>query len=419
MLGAAVTAPYLQSALILPMRVVLLSSLPPEQTAIADFAARWRAAANQAGVNILTPLQGQRPLSTQAEAQRWVAERDWAKVDVVHAQLGHGRRSEFLALCALARLKNRPALSATVHDPDRLIWGPIHRAWPAIERSPGPLKDLLTALSEPHSWWVERRLARQMEGLVTMTETGAKALSRRLGLPPDKVTVVPHGALRIAPVPLPEDGLVRLLHFGFIRSGKGIEMLVDALGRACAQDPAAASRLRLTLAGGTSFDPTYGRSGGYLDRLRKRVAARGLTDQVEWELDVDGRDVPSLIQRHHLMLLPKGNSRSAVWLARRRSSSGAMAWATACGRGVIAPAVRTFAEEVQGGLGEVYRPGDIEALAQSLCQLVEDPRRMHAWALAAAGQASQKDWTVVGQMTRAHFDAMVALRLESSFLPKA
>lgn len=401
------------------MRVVLLSSLPPEQTTIADFAQRWRQAANQAGVDVLTPLQNQRPLSTLAEAERWVAERDWTKVDVVHAQLGRGRRSEFLALCALARLKSRPALSATVHDPDRLIWGPIHRGWAAIERAPGFVKGLLTALSEPHSWWVERRLARRMEGLVAMTETGAKALSRRLGVPAAKVTVIPHGALRIAPVPLPAEGPIRLLHFGFVRSGKGIEVLIDALGRACAQDSAAASTLILTIAGGTSADPTYGQPGGYLDRLRARVAARGVSAQVEWELDVDGRDIPSLIQRHHVLLLPKGSSRPAVWLGRRRSSSGAMGWATACGRGVIAPAIRTFEEDVQGGLGEVYRAGDVEALSVSLRQLVADPQRMQTWAEAAATQATQKDWSLVGQWVRAHFDAVAAMRAKTRFLPQS
>lgn len=390
------------------MRVVLLSSLPPEQTTIADFAARWRSAANQAEVEVLTPMQGQRPLVTLTEAQHWVAERDWTKVDAVHAQLGRGRRSEFLILCALAQLKQRPALSATVHEPDRLIWGALHRAWPFIERMPGPVRATLTALCEPHSWWVERRLARRLDGLVAMTATGARALSRRLGVPLDRIDVIPHGAVRIAAAPLPIDGCLRLLHFGFVRSGKGIEVLVDALARANAQDATMAIQLKLTIAGGTSADPTYGRPGGYLDRLRKRVQERGLTAQVEWELDVDGRDIPALIQRHHLLLLPKGNARPAVWLGRRRSSSGAMDWATACGRGVMAPAVRTYAEEVQGGLGDVYKAGDAEALARSLRQLVAEPARVQAWAHAATEVAAQRDWTAVGLLLRQHFDTVVA-----------
>jgi glycosyltransferase involved in cell wall biosynthesis len=395
------------------MRVVLLSSLPPEQTTIADFAARWRLAANEAGVDVLTPMQGQKPLANLAEARRWVAERDWSKVDAVHAQLGRGRRSEFLILCALARLKGRPALSATVHEPDRLIWGAIHRGWTTIERLPGPLRGLLTALSEPHSWWVERRLARKMEGLVAMTDTGAKALSRRLGVSLERIGVIPHGALRIAEAPLPSEGAVRLLHFGFVRSGKGIEVLIDALARAIAQDATLASRLTLTIAGGTSADPTYGRPGGYLDRLRKRVQDKGVVGQVEWELDVDGRDIPALIQRHHVVLLPKGGTRPAIWLGRRRSSSGAMSWATACGRGVIAPAVRTYAEEVKDGLGVVYRPGDVDALASHLQQLVAEPQAMQAWALAAAQRAARQDWSAVGQMLRQHFDAVVARQVNA------
>ena len=84
------------------MRLALLSPLPPEQTGIADYAAHCRAALNQAGVDVLTPLQGQRPITSLATAKAWVAERDWRRIDVVHAELGGGRHSEFLTLCALA-----------------------------------------------------------------------------------------------------------------------------------------------------------------------------------------------------------------------------------------------------------------------------------------------------------------------------
>jgi glycosyltransferase involved in cell wall biosynthesis len=164
------------------------------------------------------------------------------------------------------------------------------------------------------------------------------------------------------------------------------------------------------MAGGTSTDPTYGKPGGYLDKLRQRIADKGLQDLVEWDLDVDGRDIPALFHRHHALVLPPGAWRPAIWLGRRRSSSGALNWATACGRGVIAPKVRTYEEDVQGGLGESYKSGDAAALAQCLKQLAAEPARAQAWAQAASECAARRDWAFVGQALRAHFDAVLARR---------
>lgn len=58
------------------MRLALLSPLPPEQTGIADYAAHCRAALNHAGIDVLTPLQGQRPIACLTAANAWVAECD-------------------------------------------------------------------------------------------------------------------------------------------------------------------------------------------------------------------------------------------------------------------------------------------------------------------------------------------------------
>lgn len=158
------------------MRLALLSPLPPEQNGIADYAAHFRTSLNQAGVDVLTPLAGQRPIDSLAAARAWVAERDWRRVDVVHAELGGGRQSEFLTLCALASLPNRPALSATVHDPERLIWKPINRVWTMVNgmsAMPRPAKQAVALLSDPATLMAERKLARQLDGLVTLTQTGA------------------------------------------------------------------------------------------------------------------------------------------------------------------------------------------------------------------------------------------------------
>jgi len=390
------------------MRLALLSPLPPEQTGIADYAAHFRTALNQAGVDVLTPLAGQRPLDTLAAAEAWVAERDWRRIDVVHAELGGGRHSEFLTLCALAKLPKRPALSATIHDPERIVWRPVNRLWAAMERMPFVprlARQAVGLLSDPHTLWAERRLARKMDGLVALTEMGASRLAARMGLEPGRVKVIPHGTLNIPAVTLPPLSPLRLLYFGFIYSGKGIEDLIDALGQVRAEHPEQSEHMRLTIAGGTSPDIAYGAQGSYLDGLRARVESLGLSAHVDWVLDVDERDIAALVQRHHVMVLPYRESRKLSLLGQMRGTSGALAWAIACGRGAITSDARAFAEEIKQGNGAAYPQGDVAALAVHMKSLLDQPELITAWAQRAADLARQRVWSQTGLAFAQHFEA--------------
>lgn len=388
------------------MRLALLAPLPPEQTGIADYAAHCRAALNQAGVDVLTPLVGQRPLTSLAAAQAWVAERDWRRIDVVHAELGGGRLSEFFALCALARLPNRPALSATIHDPERIVWKPVNALARAVDRTnwlPRPIKQATALLSDPFTLWSERRLAHQLDGVLALTQTGAQRLARRMKLPADRVGVIPHGTLVLPQQPLPELDVIRVLYFGFIYSGKGIEDLIDAAGILRSESPELSSRLRVTIAGGTAPDIAYGAQGSYLAGLRERAARQGLSHQINWELDIDEQDIAPLIQRHHVMALPYRESRKLALLGQMRGTSGALAWAIASGRGAITSDARAFAEEIRQGNGSAYRQGDVPALAARLREVLEQPGLIEQWAKRANVLANERAWPLTGRRFVGHF----------------
>ena len=395
------------------IRVVLLSPLPPERTGIADYASHWRRAANGAGIEVLTPLQGQRPIESLQAARRWVSERDWSRVDVVHAELGGGRHGEFFVLAALSELRDRPALSATAHDPERLVWRPVARWWRALDASrvlPGWFSKLTAVLVDPHTLVCERRLAKRLDGLVTLTRTGAQALSKRMRLAPERVSVIPHGVLSLPVAPLPDDTVLRVLYFGYIYSGKGIEDLVDAVGQVVKQHPEQAGRIRLTIAGGTSPEMTFGGGRSYLDELRQRVADRGLAGHVDWELDVEEPDIPALIQRHHLVVLPYRESRKLSLLGQMRGTSGALAWAIACGRAVITSDARSFAEEISQGNGVSYRQGQVGQLAHALYDLLVDPSKLVDWTRAAGRVAEARQWDRTGHAFAGHFQQVLQRR---------
>lgn len=391
------------------MRLALLSPLPPEQTGIADYAEHWRQALVRTGVEIVAPLQGQPPIKSLAQARAWVAQQNWRDIDVVHAELGGGRFSEFLVMTALTELPLRPRLSATVHDPERIIWRPVSQFWSWLEGVSGVprlIRQVLAVVVDPFTLAAERRLAQRLDGVVTLTQTGAACLARRMRLPLTRVSVISHGTLAIPHRAVPDLEPIRLLYFGFIYQGKGIEDLVDALGRVCAQYPELKSQVRLTIAGGTSPDIAYGAHGSYLDGLRARVHACGLDHQVEWSLDVAEHDIPDLIQRHHVMVLPYRESRKLTLLGQMRGTSGALAWAIACGRGVITSDARAFAEEIRHGNGASYPQGDVAALAKQLHGVLLNRDQVTIWAERARELAVQRDWSRTGQVFRTHFQSI-------------
>lgn len=392
------------------MQIALLAPLPPEQNGIADYAGHLKQALEDLGVRVKTPLQGVRN-DPEAARQR-VNEAQWQDVDLVHAEIGGGRLAEFHALRALRQRFPHLPLTATVHDPERLVWRRKSLPWPlsimASLRS--PLPEVATVLADPLCLHEERQLARQLTRLVTLTEAGNRSLRERMGLQQSQMAVIAHGNLPIAPAPLPPLDPLRLLYFGFIYRGKGIEDLLQAMARLFIEKPALRSRVRLTLAGGSEPEMAFGPSGSYLEQLRQRIRELGLTDLIGWHLDLPAADIPHVIQAHHVMVLPYRESSKLKILGKLRGTSGALSWATACGRGVITSDARSFAEEVSHGNGEIYPQGNVPALTEALLRLCEHPRQAQVWAERAAALGQERVWSLTAERFRQLFQQACEVR---------
>jgi glycosyltransferase involved in cell wall biosynthesis len=104
-----------------------------------------------------------------------------------------------------------------------------------------------TTLVGPVGKTMYRLLARIADGLIVYTEEARDLLVERCGVARSKITVMPHGAPAAYPAPSPEaraaldaryDLTGRLvLYFGYIHTDKGIDVLVEALGRLRASRP--------------------------------------------------------------------------------------------------------------------------------------------------------------------------------------
>lgn len=377
------------------MRIALLAPLPPEQTGIADYAQHFRLALEALGVEVLTPLHGCDAASLDERLRTF----DWSQVQLVHAELGGGRLNEFKALDYLRRRHPQLPLTATVHDPGRLVWRRARLPWPLslAERLPRPLPQAAALLADPLTLAEERRLARHLSRAVTLTDTGGRCLASRMGLAAGRAVTIAHGNLILEPAPLPPLDPLRLLYFGFIYRGKGIEDLLDAFARVLQRQPALRGRLRLTLAGGTAPDMAFGPAGNYLDELRALAASLSLSDSLDWQLDLPAEDIAATLQAHHALVLPYRESKKLGLLGEMRGTSGALSWANACGRGVITSDARAFAEEVGMGNGATYPQGDVEALAAAIERLALDPQQAVAWAERAGEIGRQRCWPATAQ----------------------
>lgn len=369
------------------MRIALLAPLPPEKNGIADYASHFRNALQGLGIEVATPLAG--VAADSANIASRLDSVDWNGFDLVHAELGGGRLGEFIALRELRKRFPRLPLSATVHDPERMVWRRERLPWPLnlLERLPSPLPQAAVVLADPLTLREERAVAQGLTRLVTLTGLGGECLARRMRLPPGRVEVINHGNLEIATVPLPSLDTLRLLYFGFIYRGKGIEDLLEALADLFASAPEMRQRVRLTLAGGTAAEMAFGAGGNYLDQLKAQIAELGLADAIDWNLNLAAADIPRTIQAHHVMVLPYRESKKLGLLGQQRGTSGALSWAAACGRGAITSDARAFAEEVASGNGAIYPQGDVAALSEQLLNLAREPRLAQAWAERAERSA--------------------------------
>ncbi|WLH81159.1 MULTISPECIES: glycosyltransferase [unclassified Pseudomonas] len=390
------------------MRIALLAPLPPEKNGIADYANHFKTALEQLGVTVATPLSGAQG-STQA-IQQAIAAFNWQSVDLVHAELGGGRLGEFLALRELRKAHPTLPLTATVHDPERIVWRRERLPFPLnlLERLPSPLPQAAVVLADPLTLREERQVARGLTRLITLTRLGADCLTQRMQLPPGKVAVINHANLATPPAPLPALDTLHLLYFGFIYRGKGIEDLLQALADMFKQAPELRGRVRLTLAGGTAAEMAFGAGGNYLEQLNSQIAALGLTDTLDWRLNLPAAEIAQTIQAHHVMVLPYRESKKLGLLGRQRGTSGALSWAAACGRGAITSDARAFAEEVASGNGAIYPQGDVAALTAQLLRLARTPSLVRDWAERAGEIGRERLWPLTAQRFKQLFEQAIA-----------
>ena len=321
---------------------------------------------------------------------------------------GYVRVEDFYSRAARARSAGvRRAIKLAEHVPDMLAYRGrasaadlVHFQWLALQYLDGwllprgrPLvltaHDLLPREPRPGQRTAQRRLYRRFDAIVVHSESGARRLIDELGVPPQRVHVIAHGALAhladastSAPPEPSADGIPRVLFFGLLRPYKGLDVLLEAWN--------GIEGAELWIVGMPRMD---------ISALRER-AGPGVRFVPRF---VDDEELAEQFRSADLVVLPY----------READQSGVLFTALAFGKPLLLSDVGGFPEIAATGAARCVPAGDAGALKRELRALLEDPQaraRMRERALEAA--QGPYSWERTARATLALYESLLASRPE-------
>jgi len=230
------------------------------------------------------------------------------------------------------------------------------------------------------------RLGETADAVVVMTRSGRDRLIEGYGVDASKVQVIAHGAATPGAVTRSRTRRARprLLTWGLLGPGKGIEWAIDALVELGGMDP-----FPEYLVAGATHPKVKERSGEeYRNLLIRRTWAAGVSPHVTF--DDTYRDLPSLtelITSADLVVLP--------YDSEEQVTSGVLVDAVAAGRPVVSTAFPHATELLASGAGLVVPQGDPVALAAAIRSVLRDPDLAADMAAEARRLAPALSWGAV------------------------
>ena len=240
-----------------------------------------------------------------------------------------------------------------------------------------------------HQRWVLERVCDAADAVVVMTEHARRRLVEDFDVDASRVSVISHGATT------PPDGTsdawdrrpgdrLRLLTWGLLGPGKGIEWAIDAMAMLADVRP-----LPSYLVAGATHPKVLATDGeAYREMLQRRCWSTGAARSVTF--DESYRDLPALTRMigcADLIVLP--------YDSEDQVTSGVLVDAVACGRPVVATAFPHAVELLSGGAGIVVPQRDAAALADVVGGLVDHPEHLELMAVACRQLAPELSWPVV------------------------
>lgn len=229
--------------------------------------------------------------------------------------------------------------------------------------------DLLPREPRPGQLRAQHRVLARVDAVVVHSEYGRRQLVERLGLAPEKVHVIHHGAFEHVAAgargSLPgelgsaaPDGPV-VLFAGLLRPYKGLDTLLRAWQRVSGAQLWIAGRPMMPLEPLRALSPPS-------VRWVPRFVSQG--------------ELAALLERADIVVLPYSRT-------ERFDQSGVLATALAFGKPAVITDVGGFSEVAATGAARLVAPDDPDALGAALADLAVDPAQRERMAAAARAAA--------------------------------
>ncbi len=248
-----------------------------------------------------------------------------------------------------------------------------------------------TVVSTPtaNQRYVLERVCGLADTVVVMTETARTRLVAGFHVDEAKVVVIPHGAATPPAAAAPRgtasaDRAPRLLTWGLLGPGKGIEWAIDAMADLADLVP----HPDYVIAGATHPKVLAHSGQAYRQMLVQRAATSAAAPRVSF--DDTYRDLASLtalIRSADLVVLPYDSTDQVT--------SGVLVDAVAAGRPVVSTAFPHAVELLGSGAGLVVPQRDAAALAGAIRSVLTDPDLAASMAAEAQRLAPELSWTAV------------------------
>lgn len=226
------------------------------------------------------------------------------------------------------------------------------------------------------------------DAAVTMTRIARDRLLANYRVSPSKVVTIPHGAA----VPavqgersLPSDGApTRLLTWGLLGPGKGIEWVIDALARVADLR----GRVHYTIAGQTHPKVRASQGEAYRDMLRHRASDLGVADMVSF--DDSYRRLPELLD-----LVVDSTCVVLPYDSEDQITSGVLVDAITAGKPIIATGFPHAVELLCGGVGILVPHRDPIGMSEAIRAVVTHPGLVESMSGATRQIAAEHRWSAV------------------------
>jgi len=229
---------------------------------------------------------------------------------------------------------------------------------------------------------LQERLSIALANAVITVNDALAARLVELGVRPDRVTVLLNSPslARFDPSGHPAraflaDGTLRLVYTGALTPTYEVPVVVDAVGRLRALRP------ELPVV----FD-VYGR-GDAEPALREQVERMGLGDAVSFHGRIPIEDVPAVVAAADIGLAPTRRDPFTDF-----SLSTKIFEYAAMGKPVVASALPMVERTFPPGSVRGYAPGDADALAAAILDLVDDPAAREASVAATLACVRERSW---------------------------